>query len=217
MRKLSDALEEVIDGSPLFQLGLQEGLLNLSQLARFIHPLLTVRMKKEIQVQSITMALSRLQRSKEKGTIKNRIDLKLKNIALHSDLSILTFTKTKEVHKALQQIYSKILSANGFITITEGVTEVTIIIEERNREYAEKQVPTKPLHRRKDIASLGLRFDEAYLSMPGLFYSIFQQLYLQNLNIAELASTTTELIIYLDRKDVQLAFDTLYTRFVVDK
>jgi hypothetical protein len=33
-------------------------------------------------------------------------------------------------------------------------------------------------------------------------------------NIVEIASTSNELIIYLEERDVELAFDTLYRQFV---
>lgn len=216
MIKASDALQEIVEANPLLHFGLRERLLNLSQLARFVHPLLEVRTKKELQVQSIVMALSRLQQTYQKSPQDQRLQFKLKNIALHSELMILTFHKTKETSKAVHALYSKILSSGGFITITEGVSEVTVIVEEAQEENVDKTFPSRPLHKRKKLASLGLRFDESYLSLPGLFHFIFQQLYLQNINIAEIASTATELIIYLDEKDIQLAFDTLYRRFVVD-
>ena len=216
MIKASDALQEIVEANPLLHFGLREKLLNLSQLARFVHPLLEARTKKELQVQSIVMALSRLQQNYQKTPSQKRLQFKLKNIALHSELMIVTFQKTKETTRGLQTLYAKILSASGFITITEGVSEVTVIVEEVHEETVEKIIQAKPFHKRKKLASLGLRFDESYLQLPGLFHFIFQQLYLQNINIAEIASTTTELIIYLDEKDVQLAFDTLYRRFVVD-
>ena len=216
MNKASYALLEIIEANPLLQRGLRERLMNLSQVARFLHPLLEARTKKEMQVQSIIMALSRLQRTYQKRSIERRVQYKLKNIALHSDLIILSYQKSKDVYRALQTVYSKILNAAGFITITEGVSEITIILEDRHRELAEKTVPAKPTHQRSRLASLGLKFDETYLTFPGLFHFIFQQLYLQNINIAEIASTTTELIIYLDEKDIQLAFDTLYKRFVME-
>jgi aspartokinase len=43
---------------------------------------------------------------------------------------------------------------------------------------------------------------------------VLQQVAVQGINVVEIASTATELILYLDQKDVRLAFDTLYQRFM---
>jgi hypothetical protein len=39
---------------------------------------------------------------------------------------------------------------------------------------------------------------------------IFQKLYLQNVTIVEIASTSNELILYPEERDVEFAFDTVY-------
>ncbi len=66
----------------------------------------------------------------------------------------------------------------------------------------------------RNLAGLGVKFQEAYLETPGLLYQLLQQLALQNINVVEVASTTTEFNIYLDDRDVQLAFESLYNRFI---
>ena len=89
------------------------------------------------------------------------------------------------------------------IVLQEDVNDADILI-------GIKEVPFKET---KSIGSLSVRFDESYLKTPGFIYLVLQQLYFQNLNVVELTSTATELIIYLSEDEVQLAFDTLYSRF----
>ena len=81
-------------------------------------------------------------------------------------------------------------------------------------ELVRSSVPLPPTSFVPGLASLGVTFDERYLDEPGFLYFVLQQLYFQNINIVELASTSTELILYLAQADVRLAFDTIYQRFV---
>ena len=215
MLKISDAIREIIDGNPLFQMGLGHRLLNLSQVAKHIHPLVEARTKKSVRVSAILMNLSRLQRQHEKSTPPG--DFKIDNIIIHSDLVVLTFPKTKEVHSNLSSLYGEVLRKNGFITITEGVNEITSIIERKHMDLLKEELSKQAIRRHDNVSSLGVKFDEHYLDTPGFLYLVFQQLFLQNINIVEVLSTATELIVYLDKNDVRLAFDTLYNRFAAER
>ena len=68
MIKISDAVREILDGSTFLQFGLHHKLINLSQLARFLHPLVEARTKKEVQRSAIHMALSRIGKEFEELT-----------------------------------------------------------------------------------------------------------------------------------------------------
>jgi aspartokinase len=94
------------------------------------------------------------------------------------------------------------------------MNEITLIIDSANAALAGESFPAKPLFRSARIACVWMKFDEQYLSTPGFLFDILQQFALQGINVIELASTTTELLVYLDRKDTRLAFDTLYSAYV---
>ena len=54
---------------------------------------------------------------------------------------------------------------------------------------------------------------EENLAAPGVLYQLLQALALQGVNLAEVASTTTEFHVYLAENDVMLALDSLYGAF----
>lgn len=217
MQRISESLRELVLANPFLRYGLSERLLNLSQVARFLRPLIAARTNKELQDSGIVMGLSRLQRELE-GTITREATeegFQIRNLSIHSDLHIVTFNKTRDIHRALQGIYVKVIDQGGFMTITEGGSEVTVIVEEKSTALLERLAGQTVIHRQEKIASLALKFDDSYLQTPGLLHFIFQQLYFQNINILEIASTRTELIVYLAQPDLRLAFDSIYQRFVV--
>lgn len=215
MIKLSDALTSLVEQNSLLQIGIRHRLLNLTQAAKYLQPLVEARVKKQVQPSAILMALSRLQRTIEARPSQQEAALRfgISNIFINTELCAVTYPNTLGVRRAFQSAYAKIQRDERFITATQGVHELTIILEQRELKALKASISERPIRVVEELASLGLSFDKKYGETPGFLYSIFQQLYLQNLNIVEIASTSGELIIYLREQDVRLAFDTIYNRF----
>lgn len=211
MIKISEALNEIIGKNSLLRFGMYYKLLNLSQTARFIKPLLETRLKRPVQATAIIMNLSRLQR-KMKGKIEEE-KFEIENVTIQMNLCVMTFFKSEEIREKIERVYHKIQGQKGFMTITQGPTEITVIFEHSFIDLVEKAIPEKPKDRNDKISSISVKFDEKFLQISGLLYVILQQVALQNINIIELTSTGTEMIIYVAEKDAKLTFNTIYNRF----
>ncbi|MCB0325198.1 MAG: hypothetical protein KDD69_16560 [Bdellovibrionales bacterium] len=212
MAKVSELVRGLLLENGLLLGAMGEGLLNLTQTAHFLRPQVEARAKRPVQPGAIAMSLSRLAREQIASPPKEQVQIE--NMVVHTDLAVVTYLKNADVHQAVNLAYNKIQRAQGYITITEGIREITIIFSRRRIEEVERSIPQKPLHRDVNVAALGLTFPASHIGRPGLFYIFFQQLYFQNINVVEQASTATELILYLHQDDVQLAFETFYNRFV---
>lgn len=212
MANLSECILDLITRNPLLQTGMSHGLLNLTQTAHFLKPQIEARLRKKITTSSIVMNLSRL--TKKTEFAERNLHVKIQNMTVNTDLVILGFAKSAEVHQYINTFYSKLENTQEYITITEGVREVSLIFPRHFLTVAEEIFGRDPFLKRTEIAALSVSFNEEYITMPGLFYALYQQLYFQNISIIEQASTPTELILYLHQDEVQLAFETLYNNFV---
>lgn len=210
MRKISAALRALIEPNSFLRFGLHHRLFNLSQLARHLRPQIEARVAKEVEASAILMNLSRIQREFGDPAVSGVDSLKISNITVHSELCILAYPRTKDVHSGVNKLYNRVQSEGKYITITQGIGEVAVITNQKYFLVAAQLIEAKPFYSYQNVASIGVKFNTEYLGTPGLFYSIFHQLYFQHINILEIASAATELIIYIENKDVQLAFDTLY-------
>jgi hypothetical protein len=217
MRKVSDALKTLVEENALLQMGIPLRLYNLSQLARHLQPQVEALTNKEVQPAAIVMNLSRLQRKLASKVLPPEFEISIDNIIVRSDLFTVTYLKAKDVHRSVNVLHSKIEKAGGYLTISEGMNEITLILERRYAELIRALISQKPIYRHDHLASIAVNLTKRYLETPGFFYLMFQQLYLQNINIFEIASTATELIFYVDQDAVRLAFDTLYNRFAKKK
>lgn len=213
MRRVSEAIKDIIEHNELLQTGLQHRLFNLSQLAQYIRPQVEAWTMKEVQPTAIVMSLSRLQRSFSARKTPKAEKILLENITVRSSLFAVTYNKVAGLHRQISALHRKLEKLESYFTIAEGLNEITLILERDREELLSGVIEQKPIYQQKQVASLSVKIHPRYLNMPGFFYVLFQQLFLQNINIIEIGSTATELIFYLNEKDVQLAFDTLYRRF----
>ncbi len=215
MKTLSTALDEILLSSPELRYGFSNGLFNLSQLARFVKPLVEARTKKEIRESSLVMALSR--RARKEGKARRNAGsahYQVEHLSVLSGLTVMTLYRTEENHRATELIYSKLNRVGSYLTLSEGSSEITLIFDSQHRSLVSSILPHKPKLVRDEVASLSVRFHPRYIEVPGFLHKILEQIALQGINLIELASTATELIVYIRETDIRLAFDTILRGFV---
>ena len=213
MRKISDALKQTIEGNFFLRTGMAYDLFNLSKLAAFLRPEIEGRTKKPVTKSSILMQLSRLKRSEVFSSAKQE-EYEVESITVYSNLLVLSYNRSDLENNEILKLHKKLSSKNDFFSLSEGARELTFILESKNEEWVKKTITRKTKLRRDNVSALAVSFDESYLKSPGMIYLLCRSLYIQNINIIEISSTATELILFVDMKELQLAFDTLFTRFM---
>lgn len=208
MIKISESLKEIINKNQFLKFGLSKRLFNLTQLSKFLKPQLEARTKKSIKTSAITMNLSRIQRTFTKIAPKIK-SLPAENITIHSHLATLTYFKSKEAMHALNTLASKLQKRNLFMTITEGATEITIILDQEAIKTAKETIKEKHKYEESNLTAIGIKFTETSINTPGLLNLVTQLLAYQYINIVEITSTYTEFLVYVNEKDTRIAFDTL--------
>ena len=213
MKKISDALHDLVAENQFFEFGLSYRIFNLTQLAKFIQPLLEARTQKEVQPSAILMSLSRLQRTKEKVAVQPT-KFRIENIFVRSNLSTITFFRDPNLLKEIRQISGKIQPVNSFFEFTQSTHEITIFFENALTELVGSMIMEKPKYENRQVACVGVSFAEELFEVPGFLGLLMQKINLQNINLIEVSSTYTEFNFYLEEKDVKLAFETLHDSFL---
>lgn len=212
MRKISDAVREIVGADPWLQTGLAQRLLNLSRVARYLRPSVEARTQKPVRPSAIAMSLSRLQSELPDPDAGPRLRL-ARRITVQRGLAILTFPNTRRCQEGLLPLQQEIRRTHGYLTITEGIREITLIVEEGARALVQDTVPEQTSSVAPGIASLSVSLTRDNLSTPGVLYRLLQPLALQAVNLAEVTSTTTEFHIYIAEGDVMLALESLYAAY----
>ena len=215
MIKISDVIYEIVRENPSLNFGLHHRLLNLSQVARFIKPIVETRTHKEVTESAILMNLSRMQGRFVDFDPAQLAEVVLDKVTVHSGLCTLTVSKTARIHRRVNDLFSLVRDDGGFITITEGLGEITIILDDDHFELARTTLGEEPRFCNRNLASVGVKFSEKMMERPGLIYQLMQQVVLLNINVIEVVSTATEFNIYLHENEVERAFEAIYRRFSV--
>jgi hypothetical protein len=206
MIKVSDAVKEIIVESEEVVACLSQGVLNLSAYAKRILPAVERRTKKPVKHGTIVAALARYARELEvKSSIVPAITWR--DIAVKSGLLEIAFDKTRANRERLQVLYqTPQFQAADFLTVTHGVGELSIIINE-SLEQPVMQIfgRQKPKFVLRGLCGLTVRFDEHYIHEPGLTLSLVRKIAIKRINIVELVSTFTELTFLLYEHDMSSA------------
>ncbi len=214
--KTSDALEQIVYGNPFLQFGLAHRLYNLSEMAKFIKPILEVRLEKPIHKTALVMALSRLQK-KIQADITIGESFEIETLSIQHNLITHTYEKSNQNHECINLAYNAIQKQREYFVYSESTSEITIFFNKKFKSVIGNIVRDKPKYKNEHITAVSVKFDEHYFYEPGLFYLIMQKLMIQKVNVIELSSTFTELIFFIEEKDLQLVFDTLRSCFEVQK
>ena len=94
-----------------------------------------------------------------------------------------------------------------FYTSSRGVNEINIVISEAldsvvHDFFAEERCTQKV----KDLSSITVKLPAENVSVPGIYYFIFQRLAWEGIVLYEVISTTNEFTILVDDDQVDIAF-----------
>ena len=210
MKTISSVVENYIKNKPFLSTALSEGIINLTSLSRRIKPEIELVLKKQIRSGAIVMALKRISNSLE-FVSTHKILKVLKNIGditVRSNLIDYSF----KVSDSLLSCQAKFLSEIDnpqliFYTSSRGVTESNIIISSEMKEKMEAYFQKEILIKKTDnLSSISIKLPVENVSIPGIYYFIFQKMSWEGINIIEVISTSNEFTIVLDDKNVNDAF-----------
>ena len=210
MKTISSVVENYIKNKPFLSTALSEGIINLTSLSRRIKPEIELVLKKQIRSGAIVMALKRISNSLE-FVSTHKILKVLKNIGditVRSNLIDYSF----KVSDSLLSCQAKFLSEIDnpqliFYTSSRGVTESNIIISNEMKEKMEVYFEKETLIKKTDnLSSISIKLPVENISIPGIYYYIFQKMSWEGINIIEVISTSNEFTIVVDDQNVNDAF-----------
>lgn len=211
MLSIPVVLKKILRNNPFLEENLSLKIINYSALARRIRPEVEKELLKKVKTGGIVMALKRMSgqmrlRSSIKKIFKTNTEM-----ILRSNLVEFTFLNSDlllEKHKNLLKTFDT--QEKYFLTVTRGVFETTIIASFGLREkikniFKEEKIVSEFT----DLSSITIRLPKESIHSPGVYYFILKSLAWENINIIEVVSTSTELTLILDSKEIDRAFSIL--------
>lgn len=209
MIKVTDTVLEILQSSETALEAMRTGVLNLRAFARQILPQVESKTFKPVKVGTIVVALFRI--SKTLGNIEPlQPQIILEELSIKSPLSDITFENTRE-NARLAHTFSRLLEdVDGhFFTVTQGVNEITFIVSDDLRPKLLNHFPHKPKSIFENLVGVNVRFSEDYLQQPNVIYAILAKLAAKRINVIEIVSTYTGLMIVIENDEMELAISQL--------
>lgn len=203
--KISSIVKEIIDNDDLVKSLASKGLLNYMAYARNIQKEVEEKAYKDVKLGSITAAVARYVKNVEPILLPSEKDIQ--QISVQTNLEAVTYERSEEISEIIGSLYNDIKITNKtYITVTQGINEITIIAEKSIIEIFRKKLKKyTAIYDISNIIGINVKFSLKYMSIPNLFYLLIRKLALKNINIVEIVSTATELTFILSKNDLQKA------------
>lgn len=210
MKTISSAVEHYIKSKPFLLSALSEGIINLTSLSRKMIPEIEYQIGKEVKEGAIVMALKRLTEDLD-FKVNHKIVKVLKNIGeitVRSSLIDYTFLVSGTILERQAQLISRINKhSDVFYTSSRGVNETNIVISESHAAAVDALfIEEKLIQKLENLASITIKLPKENVTIPGIYYFIFQRLAWEGIIINEVISTSNEFTILVSEKEVDIAF-----------
>ncbi|MEQ3661604.1 MAG: aspartate kinase [Flavobacterium sp.] len=213
MKTISSVVENYIKSKPFLLNSLAQGIINLTSLARIMVPELEKELGKDIKQGAIVMSLKRLSEELD-FKINRKISKVLKNIGeitVRSSLSDFAFVISDTLLDNQAKLISEINKLQDvFYTSSRGVNEMNIIISSSSSQLVENFFAhEKRTLNLENLSSITVKLPQDNISVPGVYYYIFQKLAWEGIVIHEVISTTNEFSIIVSDEHIDVAFKVI--------
>ena len=195
------------------QSALAQGIINLTSLSRQIRAEVSETLGKEVKDGAIVMALKRLSDDLE-FRATHKIVKVLKNIGeitVRSNLTDYTFLSSETILAQQAKLLEKVHENQDiFYTSSRGVNEINIVLS-NTLDYVVETLFVKErcTQKSENLSSVTVKLPAENVSVPGIYYFIFQRLAWEGILLYEVISTTNEFTILVNDDQVDVAFKTI--------
>lgn len=213
MKTISSVVEQYIKSKPFLLNSIAQGIINLTSLARIMMPELEKELGKDVKQGAIVMSLKRLSEELD-FKINHKISKVLKNIGeitVRSSLTDYAFVVSETLLENQAKLISEInKNQDVFYTSSRGVSESNIIISTSVSNLIDTYLKgEKVTHKIENLSSITVKLPQENISVPGVYYYIFQKLAWEGVIIHEVISTTNEFTIIVNDNQIDIAFKVI--------
>ena len=213
MKTVASVVEKYLKTKPFLLSSLSEGIINLTSLARIIMPEIEMYLGKDIKQGAVVMALKRISEELD-CKINHKVTRVLQNIGEITVRSSLT-DYTYEISDTILENQTKLISEikknkNLFYTSSRGVNETNIVVSSEINDIVESCLKSeKIINKNENLSSITVKLPHENVSVPGVYYYIFQSLAWEGIIIDEVISTSNEFTIVVNENQIDLAFSVI--------
>ena len=213
MKTIASTVSEYVKTKPYLASALSDGIINLTSLARKIHPDIEALMNKPVNQGAIIMSLKRVS-DDARYTATKKIIKVLKNlgdITVRSALVDYGLLLSETLLLTQANLLKKIeFKKDVFYTSSRGVAESNIVVSQNIVPLVDELFQNEVCQSKvENLSSITIKLPTDNVKIPGIYYFLFQRLSWEGVNITEVISTSNEFTILMDEDQVDIAFKVI--------
>ncbi|HSX39989.1 MAG TPA: hypothetical protein VLF68_00040 [Candidatus Saccharimonadales bacterium] len=213
MISVSQAISDILQSDEVALEAMRAGLLNLSAYAKTIQKTVEKTTFKDVQKGTIVVALSRLAKNVKSLATPLKPEVLVTDLSIKSSLGALTYEKTADIQRKIAVLSPFQLTTSDIFTITEGPTEITLIIAEKAKDKVIKEFKTKAKSQVDDLVAVTVQYKEELANTANLHFALLSGLAAKRIHIIEIVSTFTETTFVVKREDMEKTINVLNIYF----
>lgn len=170
-------------------------------------------LRKNINNGAIVMALNRLSLNLEfQHTQKiKRVIKKIEEVSVRSNLVDYNFKVSDTILNSQSNILKNIYeSKNDFYSSSRGIDECNIVVSKNLCQLVENELVNEfCINKTEHLSAISFKLPEENVSVPGIYYYVFQKLSWEGININQVISTSNEFTILVSESEVDKAFSII--------
>ena len=213
MKTISNAVSDYIKSKPFLSSALSDGIINLTSLSRIIKPDIEETLRKSINHGAIVMALNRLSLNLEFQHTQKivRVIKNIGDITVRSNLTDYNFKVSETLMNKQSDVLKKLNNTNtSFYSSSRGVDECNVVVSENLTDIVETNFEGELLIKKTaKLSAISFKLPSENVSVPGIYYYVFQKLSWDGINISQVISTSNEFTILVSEDEVDNAFSVI--------
>ncbi|MBL7169781.1 MAG: hypothetical protein ISS48_02085 [Candidatus Aenigmarchaeota archaeon] len=213
-KSISEIVREQIETMPYVKTALELDLLNFSAFSRHLIPKIEKELGKKVSNQAVTVAIIRYQKDMKKTKISKKLRKGIAdcNISMRSDVIDLTLERTPEAQEIVEKFNKEIdWKRGGIMFVVQGRAEVEVILDRENYNKIKENIPENlTVNVIKKLSLISVHQPSTDLTfVPGFYTFLLDKLSMNNINVLQIMSTLTELIIVVSQEQAPKTHEIL--------
>jgi len=215
MLTVPQVVSTIIKRSRYLSEALAKDIINVSSLALYMKPEIEQILLKKVSEASITMAIRRIKDQLPHKPSHKQIFTSPPEMIIRSNLTLISILNSETLYQACSKFFNSYsIQRRQFFTLTEGFSETSIIMSHSLRSkiqhvFKKETVILDLLH----LSSITIQLPNDAVTSPGVIYFFLKSLAWEGVNIIEIVSTSFELTLVFEEKNIDKAFTILKSLF----
>lgn len=208
MIKIQDTIKDIVDSNIEVKNSLAKGLINLSSYARTIQKQVVKKAKKEVSVQSIVVALSRIERKLK--AYDYLPDVKITQLSVKKPIVELVYQHNEENLKKLAKVAAAASTLeDSFLSFSTSTQDIAIVVSENIEDKVRQSFDHEPKVYKEGLAAVSIRFGKGLVEESGVGFVLMQRIAARNIVLDEVVSTFNEFTLVFAAKQLPRVLEAL--------